>query len=223
MISFLKSIFYFFYKIKMKREKVFIHNTAIINLKCKFEGKNKIYPNSKFINSTIQRGSYIGPESLIYNTSIGRYCSIGPRVRTVIGKHPSSKFVSTHPAFYSTSKQGGFSYVSTQKFNEYSYINPKENKAIQVGHDVWIGSDVIILEGVKIGNGAIIGSGALVNKNIEPYSIVLGVPAKETRKRFKVAQIDFLEKFKWWDRSEEWIQENIHHFHDIEEAYENFS
>ena len=85
-----------------------------------------------------------------------------------------------------------------------------DNKGdIVIGNDVWIGFEAVILSGVTIGDGAVIGSRAVVTKDVEPYTIVGGVPAKPIRKRFDEQTIEKLEKIGWWDWSEEQIRQNI--------------
>ena len=85
-----------------------------------------------------------------------------------------------------------------------------DNKGdIVVGNDVWIGYEAVILAGVTIGDGAIIGARAVVTKDVPPYTIVGGVPAKQIRKRFNEETIDTLLKLKWWDWSKERIAKNI--------------
>ncbi|MDE5568740.1 MAG: CatB-related O-acetyltransferase, partial [Muribaculaceae bacterium] len=86
-----------------------------------------------------------------------------------------------------------------------------DNKGdIVIGNDVWIGYDAVIMAGVKIGDGAIIGARAVVTKDVEPYSIVGGVPAKEIRKRFAPDIIEKLQNLQWWNWSVERIKESIH-------------
>ena len=85
-----------------------------------------------------------------------------------------------------------------------------DNKGdIVIGNDVWIGFEAVILSGVTIGDGAVIGSRAVVTKDVEPYTIVGGVPAKAIRKRFDEQTIEKLEKIGWWNWSEEQIRQNI--------------
>ena len=88
--------------------------------------------------------------------------------------------------------------------------NAWENKGdIIIGNDAWIGYDAIIRAGVTIGDGAIIGTRALVTKDVEPYTIVGGIPAKPIRKRFDDETIAELERIRWWDWDEEKIKQNI--------------
>ena len=85
-----------------------------------------------------------------------------------------------------------------------------DNKGdIVIGNDVWIGYEAVILAGVTIGDGAVIGARAVVTKDIPPYTIVVGVPAKPIRKRFSQETIDLLLKIKWWNWPEERIRQHI--------------
>ncbi len=195
---------------KNRNKNVKIGSGDILSRDVCFEGKNVIGNNTKF-SGKIGRGSYIGQNCFI-NASIGRYCSISNNVSVVSGKHPVSEFVSTHPCFYSTKKQAGFTYVTKDLFKE----NPKKDGvSVIIGNDVWIGYGAIILSGVTIGDGAVVAAGAVVNRDVEPYSVVGGVPAKLIKKRFEDEDIDSLLKLKWWDMPEEWIKENASEFGNV--------
>ena len=90
-----------------------------------------------------------------------------------------------------------------------------------IGNDVWIGNDVRIFPGVTIGDGAVVGTGAVVTKDLEPYGIYAGVPAKLIRKRYDVGTIDALLDLKWWEKDEEWLREHSAWFADVEELIRN--
>ena len=90
-----------------------------------------------------------------------------------------------------------------------------------IGNDVWIGSNVLLLPGISIGDGAIIAAGAVVTKDIEPYSIVGGVPAKEIRKRCSEEKIKKLIQLKWWNWEEKTIAKKIELFWDIDKFLSN--
>jgi acetyltransferase-like isoleucine patch superfamily enzyme len=205
-------------KLKLKLGKsVFLGFSAI------FEGNNFVNHNTTITNSYLGYGSYVSNDSKIANTRIGRYTSIGPRVICIFGNHPTKQFVSTHPAFFSTMGQAGFTYTQKQLFQEFSDpIKKGSPYTISIGNDVWIGADVRILDGVHIGDGAIVAAGTLVTKNIGAYSIVGGVPAKHIRYRFTEPQINFLQQFKWWDRPQDWVAQNAHLFVDIEQFVQHF-
>ena len=132
---------------------------------------------------------------------IGKFCSIACRAKFLMtsGNH-TMKSLSTYtfPIF-------------GEEWNE--TLDPKEawdNKGdIEIGNDVWIGYEAIIMSGVKIGDGAIVGTRAVVTKDVPPYTIVGGVPAKVIKKRYNDDTISKLLKLKWWDWTYEKIQANI--------------
>ena len=182
--------------------------------KCKLKGRNMILRGTHVEQCHVGYGTFIGRNCSFYKTTIGSYCSIGEEVKLVFGDHPKHIIVSTHPAFYSTDGQYGFTYTKTNLFEEYKKL--EEDKLLYIGNDVWIGSFVKIVSGISIGDGAIIGTGAIVTKNVEPYSVVAGSPAKEIYKRFSEEQISKLLSLKWWDKGEDWIKDNIDLFSNID-------
>lgn len=178
------------------------------------ENNIKIGEGCDLSSSLVGSGTYISENSSMRNTKIGRFCAIADNVRTGMGSHPTKKFVSIHPAFFSTIGQAGFTFVDKNIFEELPKV--RESKfVVEIGNDVWIGSGVKIVDGIKIGNGAIIGANAIVTKDIEPYSINVGVPAKKIKYRFSMEEITFLEKFKWWDNDFNWIKNNASKFINI--------
>lgn len=201
-------------KEKQKRMNVSFGYKANISVNTVFEGQNKIGRFS-WIDGVVGYGSYIGDECTIF-AKIGKYCSIGHKVTVLTGTHPSHVFVSTSPVFFSLGKQNGTTYVHKQKFIEKNYADEQNRYGAIIGNDVWIGYNVTIMGGVTIGDGAIIATGALVNNDVEPYTIVAGQPAKVINKRFTEEQIEWLIKFKWWDKPVNWIQKHAEEFDNIE-------
>jgi len=168
---------------------------------------NMLAKNVTVIDSVIGDFSYISDGSVINETKIGKFCSIGPNVRTGPGKHPTHTFVTTHPSVYSN-PSNLLKNFSTKDNYEYK-------KEILIGNDVWIGANAIILNGISIGDGAIIGANSVITSNVEPYSIVVGTPGKLVKYRFNDEEIEFLLDFKWWNKSDEWIQSNVDNLLDI--------
>ena len=160
---------------------------------------NTFYNNIHVANSKFGDFIYVSNNTVIKNTNIGSFCSIGPNVKIGLGMHPTH-FITTFPAFYSTFKQCQIT------FSDKNYY--KEIGNIQIGNDVWIGNGAVIMDDVTIGDGSIIAAGAIVTKNVDPYSIVGGVPARLIRKRFNEMEIRSLLHFKWWEKDFEWLNDN---------------
>ena len=192
--------------IKVKNRNVVLSRGTEIAYGSTFEGFNRIGRNTVF-SGYIGYASYIGRECHI-NANIGKYCCIASRVVTVKGSHPTKTWVSMHPAFYSIQRQCGMTYVRNNKYIE-------EKRDIQIGNDVWIGDSAIIMDGVCIGDGAVIAAGAVVTKDVKPYSIVAGIPAKVINYRFSCSEIEELMSFQWWNKSTDWIRSNSQYFEDI--------
>lgn len=102
-----------------------------------------------------------------------------------------------------------------KKYCEESYVDPDNQYYVKIENDVWICDGASILAGVTIGNGAVVAANALVTKDVPPYAIVAGVPAKIIGKRFEEDQINYLLSIKWWERDKKWLKNNCDLFADI--------
>jgi chloramphenicol O-acetyltransferase type B len=155
------------------------------------------------VGSNIGRCSYVA-SARVSHTNIGAFCSIGMNVLLGgLGKHPTD-LISTHPVFYSNKNQIKLQLTETSLLDELPLT--------RIGNDVWIGAGSIVLDGVTIGDGAIIAAGAVVNKDVPPYAIVGGVPAKFIKYRFPPEKIARLLQIKWWDWSMEDLEKKISWF-----------
>jgi len=156
-------------------------------------GTSKVESGSNIVATTFGEHSFCGYNCEINNCDIGSFCSIANYVVIGGGMHPM-EWVGMSPVFY----EGRDSVKA--KFSEHKR---KISKRTSIGNDVWIGHGVKIKAGVKIGHGAVIGMGSIVTKDIEPYAIVAGNPARLLRYRFEKRIVEALLKSQWWNYTDE--------------------
>ncbi|GEA07072.1 O-acetyltransferase [Alteromonas sp. KUL42] len=175
------SIAYLYAKFIKKTRGTSLYNSTI-------HSTSKVEPGSQMVNVRMDRHSFCGYNCDMSNVDIGSFCSIANGVIIGGGMHPI-EWISTSPVFYY-----GRDSVKA-KFSEHQRVAPLQSV---VGNDVWIGQNVIVKQGVTIGTGAVIGMGSIVTKDVPPYAIVAGNPAKILRMRFKPELIERLLASKWW-------------------------
>lgn len=207
-----------FYRLKANfgDHTVSIDAGVAMNRDTTLEDHIKVYRNTSIRGSSVGRGTYIAWGGVLNNASIGRFCSVGPFAEIIYGSHPTSEFVSTHPAFYSTQLQAGFSFCTLEnKYTEFKYAK-NSHFSVVVQNDVWIGHGTRIMEGVTIGNGAIVGANSLVIKDLEPYSINVGSPTRCIGHRFDKDVRDKLLALEWWNLEFDVIGKNWMIFDDVD-------
>jgi len=184
--------------------KVIVGNHAIIK-DSKVESNISINRYNYLLRSEIGDYTYTGIGATIRSTKIGRFCTIAWHSFIGGGNH-EFEFVTSSPRWrFNMLDQMDLNHSeNTQLKKRY-----KEFGKCIIGNDVWIASNAIVLRNVTVGNGAIIGAGAVVTKDVEPYSIVAGVPAKKIKMRFDDRTIEELEKVQWWNWPRKTIRENL--------------
>ena len=159
--------------------------------------------NVKVFRSSIGAYSYVGGKSRVINANIGKFCSIAGESSIGMGTHTLNK-LSTCPIF--TEKYNGTGHSWCDKSSDNPY------KVVTIGNDVWVGKRVMVMGGVSIGDGAVIAAGAVVTKDVPPYAVVGGVPARVIKYRFSQDIIEKLLDLKWWNLPEEVLKDNINYF-----------
>jgi phosphonate metabolism protein (transferase hexapeptide repeat family) len=149
--------------------------------------------------------SYLIRQTEAWCATIGKFANIASHVRINATNHPTWRATQHHFAYRAAD-------YWADATNEAEFFEWRRNSRIHIGHDVWIGHGATVLPGVTIGDGAVIGAGAVVSKDVAPYLIVAGVPAKPLRERFSRAIADRLQALAWWDWSHTNLRDALNDF-----------
>lgn len=171
-----------------------LHLRAVKN--SRVHKSSSIGSGSLFIDSTMGRNSFCGYDCVVVKTIVGSFCSIASNCE-IGGATHSIEWVSTSPVFNENKEQ-------IKK--KYSHFEFGTNEMTIIGHDVWIGSRALIKSGVNIGTGAVIGMGSVVTKDVPPFEIWAGNPAKLIRKRFDDEMIEVLLESEWWEMKDQELE-----------------
>ncbi len=162
--------------------------------------------------------SYLGPRCIVGDATIGKFCAIAAEVRIGAPNHPMDR-PSMHRFTYCPE------YYAAGAVRDHAFFDQRKEDRAVIGNDVWIGHGVIVLPGVKVGDGAVLAAGAVVTKDVQPYTIVGGIPAKFIRERFTRTIAERLASIAWWNWPFETIMERLADFQssDIEAFCERWS
>ena len=149
--------------------------------------------------------SYIMSDCQIIYAAIGKFCSIASHARIHPVNHPMHRASQSH-----------FTYRAADYFegesHEAGFFDWRRAQRVEIGHDVWVGHGAIVLAGRKVGSGAVLAAGAVITKDVAPYCIVGGNPARHLKRRFQPAIGDRLERLAWWDWDHDKLQKSLDDF-----------
>lgn len=181
-----------------------IDSSASLN-NCHLGRYTEVGARTKLLEVTMDDYSYVVNDADIAYTAIGKFCSIAAHTRINPGDHPMWRATQSH-----------FTYRSSAYFDDadddHDFFQWRRQQPVTIGHDVWIGHGVVVLAGRSIGTGAVVGAGAVVSKDVPPYAIAVGIPARIVRMRFPEAVAQSLQDLRWWDWSHERLRSALGDF-----------
>jgi phosphonate metabolism protein (transferase hexapeptide repeat family) len=181
-----------------------IHPDAIIR-NSRFGAYTEVGARTVISETVMGDYSYIVQDGQIDMSDIGKFCSIASHVRINPGNHPTERASQSH-----------FLYRASRYFDgeadEAEFFDWRRAHAVTIGHDVWIGHGGVVLAGRKVGAGAVVAAGAIVTKDVAPYTIVGGNPARVIRRRFDEKTAERLEALAWWDWDHERLRRALPDF-----------
>jgi phosphonate metabolism protein (transferase hexapeptide repeat family) len=172
-------------------------------------------PHTTIVESTFGDYSYTAGDVSIIYSRVGKFCSIASHVRLNPGNHPTWR-VTQHHATYRR-RDYGFAETDDAEFFEW-----RRRHGVTLGHDVWLGHGVVVLPGVSVGTGAVIGAGAVVTRDVPPYTVAVGVPARPLRERFPPPVAERLLAIAWWDWPRQVLEERFADLADLDSFLEEY-
>jgi phosphonate metabolism protein (transferase hexapeptide repeat family) len=172
-------------------------------------------PRTSIVEATFGDYSYTAGDVSIIYADVGKFCSIASHARINPGNHPMWRVTQHHLTYRRVQYR-------LAEADDAAFFAWRRADRVRVGHDVWIGHGAILLPGVTVGTGAVIGAGAVVTKDVAPYTIAVGVPARPLRERFPPATWQRLMETAWWDWPRELIEARIDDLNDVDRFLEKY-
>ncbi|MCM3714403.1 acetyltransferase [Alkalihalobacillus oceani] len=168
-----------------------------------------IGPNNRIVESSFGDYTYTMEDVTVNYTEIGKFSSIASHVCINPVQHPMDRVTQHHLTY----RKAAYRFAEN---DDEALFDWRRSHRVKIGHDVWVGHGAIIMKGVEIGTGAVVGSGAIVTKNVEPYTIVVGSPARPIKRRFSEEVANKLLEIAWWDWSREKLEEHFEELNDVD-------
>jgi phosphonate metabolism protein (transferase hexapeptide repeat family) len=184
-----------------------IDPTAIVTAST-FGRYTEVGARSRITETTFGDYSYVVHDAEIIYTTIGKFCSIAAHTRINPGNHPMERITQAHFTYRASAYFDG-------EADDDDFFSWRRDHAVTIGHDVWIGHGAIVLAGRSIGTGAVVAGGAVVTKDVAPYTIVAGNPARPIRRRFPEAVAERIERLAWWDWDHEALRTALPDFRSL--------
>lgn len=192
---------------KMLSEEPTVHPTAYV-MESELGAWTEVGARTKVVESVMEKFSYVVHDSDIAYAKLGKFCSVASHVRINPGNHPLER-AALHHFTYRCSKYA-------MGDDDESFFDWRRAQEVTLGDDVWVGHGAVILPGVTIDTGAAVAAGAVVSRDVPPFTIVAGVPAKPIRSRFSESVQEGLLNIRWWDWPHEKLMEALPDFRNFD-------
>lgn len=191
-----------------------VFHANVLLYQCYVGAWTEIGANTSMIESALDDYSYTAGDNQIIYTEIGKFSNIASNVRINPGNHPMQR-VTLHHITY---RRGMYGLGE----DDADFFNWRRSHKCIIGHDTWLGHNAIIMPGVTVGTGAVVGSGAVVTKDVPPYMIVGGVPARPIRQRFPDEVVEKLLRIAWWDWDRPTLEARFDDLYDLPSFIEKY-